>query len=87
MISFYPLGLATLRPIDGANVAILTMKTEHLRHKMGFILSYFVLFYPSFVLICLILQFDTFDILATFTPSSVTSPENKMLYIPLIQKG
>jgi len=76
-----------LAPSVGHNVAILTMKTEHLRHNWGIFLSYFVLFYPSFVLFCLILQFDTFDILATFTPSSVTSPENKMLYIPLNQKG
>jgi hypothetical protein len=40
----------------------------------------FAHFYP-------VLQFDILVILATFTPSSVTSPEIKKLYIPLTQKG
>jgi len=50
--SFYPKGLATFRPTDGADVAILTSKSEHHRHKFCLILSYFTPILSYFVLFC-----------------------------------
>jgi hypothetical protein len=51
-ISFYPKGLATFRPTDGADVAIITSKSEHRRHKFCLILSYFTPILSYFVLFC-----------------------------------
>ena len=78
--SLYPRGLATYRPSDGAYIAFLTSISGFSVWGIVEITPVFGLFYP-------VLQFDILVILATFTPSSVTSPEIKKLYIPLTQKG
>ena len=49
--SLYPRHLATLRPIDGANVAILTTKTEHVSVGYCLILSDFTLILSYFAIL------------------------------------
>jgi hypothetical protein len=78
--SLYPRGLATYRPSDGAYIAFLTSIPECSVWGIVENTPVFGVFYP-------VLSFDILVILATFTPSSVTSPEIKKLYIPLTQKG
>ena len=72
--SLYPRGLATLRPIDGANVAILTMKPEQV--SVGY-----SLLYPSFtpILYCFaILHFRHFGNI--YTIFSLITRNKKAIY-------